>query len=111
MAGGYAGICDFDPDTADIDSHQSNGEEDCYLSKFDSDGEFLWACTWGGDSAIKADYCRDVAADPTGNSWAVGEFRNTVDFNPDPTEIEEHTSGDAAYIFLLKYLPNGYWNM
>ena len=38
---------DFDPGTQ-IDLHSSQGMQDAFVSKFDSDGNFQWAKTWGG---------------------------------------------------------------
>ncbi len=93
---------DFDPDAPQMNK-SSNGFYDCFLSKFDPTGDFLWVGTWGG--ALN-DYSGNIAA-TSGNSILVpGQFRNTVDFDPGPDETSK-TTGDMGDAYLVEYLPTG----
>jgi hypothetical protein len=98
---------DFNPDPTSVDPHSSNGSEDTFLSKFDSSGTFLWAHTWGGSDN---DEGRGIAVDGSGNLYLTGDFQGTsVDFNPDPTADDPHSSKGEGDIFLSKFKPDGYW--
>ena len=78
VTGWFSGTVDFDPG-AGVDSHTSNGFYDVFLSKFDQNGNFIWARTWGGPGD---DYAYSVAADYVGNVYVAGSFLDTVDFDP-----------------------------
>jgi hypothetical protein len=95
---------DFDPGTS-VDPHSTNGDYDIFLSKFDSNGTFVWARTWGG-SGEDDGYGVDV--DGSGNVYVTGYFQdNSVDFNPDPTAVDPHSSNGYNDIFLSKFDSNG----
>jgi len=68
LVGDFIGPVDFDPGPG-IDEHTTNGKDDIFLSKFNSNGEFQWARTWGG---AKDDVGWDVACDDTGNTCVTG---------------------------------------
>ncbi len=67
---------------------------------------FAWAKTWGGSSAESA---KNIAIDPWGNLYVVGEFAGTVNFdpasaNPSATITSHNGTVDA---FLSKFDANG----
>jgi hypothetical protein len=98
---------DFNPDPASDDPHSSNGADEIFLSKFDSPGTFLWARTWGGNDV---DWGWGVDVDGSGNVYVTGGFSDTsVDFDPDPSSVDPHSSNGDADIFLSKFKPDGYW--
>jgi hypothetical protein len=98
---------DFNPDPPPVDPHSSNGSWDVFLSRFDSSGTFVWARTWGGSDN---DTGYDVAADGSGNVYVTGWFQGTsVDFDPDPTAVDLHSSNGAYDAFLSKFMPDGSW--
>ena len=103
-SGAFEGTADFDPG-AGLDEHTSNGTGDAFVTKFDSNGDFLWARTWGGAGWDEA-YCLSI--DDNGEAYAAGFFADTVDFDPGPA-IDEHTSNGSEDDFLMHLLPNGYW--
>jgi hypothetical protein len=116
--GNFMGTVDFDPDPVKTDMYTSTlGTIDAFISKFDADGKFLWAKTWGGGNAPPSgafDYSgRDVAygvdVDSSGYVYVVGPYKNTVDFNPDPVLTDIHTSnaGSDNNIYLSKFSPDG----
>jgi hypothetical protein len=102
MAGGFMDSVDFDPG-AGVDNHASNGWVDAFLSKLDSDGNFVWARTWGGlyeDSSIS------VAIDGLGNLYVTGRYTETADFDPG-AGVDSHTSNGSQDVFLSKFDPDG----
>jgi hypothetical protein len=102
VPGWFEGIVDFDPGPG-VDEHTSNGNSDAFLSKFDSEGEFQWARTWGG---ITEDLGRGIALDGSGNVYVTGWYRYTVDFDPGPG-VDEHTSNGYFDAFVSKFDSEG----
>jgi hypothetical protein len=86
---------DFDPGPG-IDLHINNGSWDCFLSKFDTSGEFQWARTWGG---ISADTGQGVVVTDSGLVYVVGHYRYLVDFDPGDG-VDEHMSNGGADVFM-----------
>ncbi len=110
LTGIFKSTADFDPGPG-IEERTANGGYNCYLSKFNADGEFLWVGTWGGlDSNIDA---FGVAADSLGYASVVGRFYGTADFDPGPGEdlhsVYEYTIGGAGDTFLTRFPPDGNW--
>ena len=100
ITGSFEGTVDFDPDGGD--THTSNGEADVFLSKFDSTGNFLWVRTWGG---LKKEHSFGVTLDGSENVYVVGDFFDTVDFDPDGGD--PHTSNGALDAYLSKFDSSG----
>jgi hypothetical protein len=107
VAGEFCATIDFDPGPG-VDEHTANSSDpwdaDAFLSKFDTNGAFLWARTWGGDGIDNA--WRGVAIDGSGNIYVTGLFQDTVDFDPGPG-IDEHTSNTKNSSFLIKFDSTG----
>jgi len=76
--GEFYGTVDFDPGSG-VDEHNSRGNEDGFLTKFDSAGEHLWARTWGSIAPtggwITANSC---ASDSIGNCYVTGDFNGSL---------------------------------
>jgi hypothetical protein len=51
ITGEFCDRVDFDPGSG-TDWHESTGYNDIFLSKFDLDGNFKWAHTWGGSNPL-----------------------------------------------------------
>jgi len=102
VTGYFQDAIDLDPGP-EIDLHVSNGYSDAYLSKFDSNGEFQWALSWGGD---RYDNGIALAVDNNGGVCVGGNFSTTVDFDPG-AGIVNLTATDYSDIFLLKLDANG----
>jgi len=102
VTGYFEDTIDFDPGPG-VDEHTSNGGWDVFLSKFDSEGDFEWARTWGG---ISWDESRGVAADSSGSVYVTGYFGDSVDFDPGP-EVDEHSSNGGPDVFLSKFDSEG----
>jgi hypothetical protein len=103
---------DFDPGPG-VDEHQGSswGDSDAYLSKFDLDGQFQWARTWGsgGDNDYQNECVNGVAVGPSDFAYAVGYFfEPDVDFDPGPG-FDWHASVGKQDCFLTAFPPDGTW--
>lgn len=100
-AGEFRGTVDFDPG-AGIAYHSSNGLSDIYYQKLDTDGNFLWAETFG---ATSTEICNAITLDVNGNLCATGYFGSTVDFDPGPGTVDLTAVGGDSEIFIQKFSP------
>lgn len=100
--GYFSGTADFDPGpgTSTLTSAAFN---DAFVSKLDSNGNFLWANRFGGSAF---DAANAVAVDAGGNVVVTGLYRNTASFDlwPGTTTLTSVGSDD---VFVLKLDPNG----
>ncbi|MBK9301760.1 MAG: hypothetical protein IPN14_14445 [Bacteroidetes bacterium] len=55
------------------------GVQDAFVSKLDSNGSYNWTKAFGGTENDKVD---KVIVDTNDYCYVMGEFVNTVDFNP-----------------------------
>jgi hypothetical protein len=78
ITGYFDGKVDFDPGPEKY-YLTSAGLDDIFISKLDSNGDFVWAKAMGGTSV---DDGVDIAVDSTGNIYITGLFTGTVDFDP-----------------------------
>ena len=112
VVGPFQGTVDFDPGTG-IDNHTSNAGmmNNPFISKFDSNGNFRWARTWGGTTGGEAYSC---TVDSLGSIYAAGDFsENTgvpVDFDPG-TGVDDHYCNGFFDAWLVRYdsLGNYLW--
>ena len=94
--GRFAGTVDYDPGPGTFNL-TSAGDNDIFISKLDSAGNFVWAKSFGG---TYDDEGHDIAVDSVGSVYTTGWFVGTVDFDPGPGTC--NLFGDAAEIFVLK---------
>ena len=97
-------LIDFDPGPL-MDYHGSIGNEDGFVTKYLSTGEYQWTRTWGGAGN---DMGSEIAADGDGNAYVTGSYSHEVDFNPG-LGTEYHTADGAGDAYLLKIPPDGNW--
>jgi len=95
---------DFDPGSR-VDMHTAVESHDVFLSKFTSDGNYLWAVTWGGEKSDKAE---GIVADYRDDIYITGTFWDTVDFDPG-AGTEERYIPDTYSGFLSKFDSSGYF--
>jgi len=94
--GYFQGTADFDPgpDIADLVSAggaDSAGRNDIFISKLDSNGNYVWAKAVGGAAGF--DEGRDIALDEDGNVYTTGIFYGTADFDPGPSTANLISAG------------------
>ena len=98
ITGRFTGTVDFDPGagTADL---TSAGAYDMFIAKYDQNGQYQWAHSFGSTSG---DEGFGIASDASGNLYVTGFFRGTVDFDPGVTTTANLTSNGDADAFFLK---------
>ena len=104
VTGRFKYTVDFDPGPG-IDEHVSGSHWNAFLSKFDTNGDHLWACTWGGN---EWSHGSAVTVDEGESVYVTGHFNSTVDFNPGPG-VDDHSSNGEEDAFLVKFPPDGNW--
>jgi hypothetical protein len=102
VAGLFDGNVDFDPGGG-TDYHASNGDDDAFMSKFNSSGDFQWALTWGG---VNDDVGNQVAWDSSGYLYIAGYFSDTVDFDPGTATVQLASNGSSD-VFISKFDTSG----
>jgi hypothetical protein len=78
-----------------------SGEQDIFIAKLDTNGNFLWAKQAG---STEADYGYGIATDSSGNCCVTGIFRGTAIFGNTPL-----TGSGSDDIFIAKLDTNGNW--
>jgi hypothetical protein len=80
----------------------SNGKDDIFLSKLDSNGNFIWAKGIGGKDQ---EFGGSVHIDSSEYIYLTGVFEDTVDFDPS-TGIYQLFCPSVASIFICKFTPS-----
>ena len=115
VTGDFAGTVDFDPGagvfnmTSTLDlGNIGIGSNDAFLLKLDSNGNFIWAKSWGGGGA---DYGKALAVDAIGNVYTTGMFCQSydtiVDFDPGVGTYNLTTPTSSGTLFISKLDANG----
>ncbi|MDF2457011.1 MAG: hypothetical protein K0R51_3004 [Cytophagaceae bacterium] len=99
IGGSFRGTGDFDPGVSVQNLINTNSDDDAFIAKYNSDGEYLYAYAIGGPGR---DYTRDIAVDTSENIYLTGSFTNTKDFDFLSTQKNLTSNGDYD-IFLAKY--------
>jgi hypothetical protein len=121
ISGYFRNSVDFDPGS-EIDLHESYGGDDIFLVKYDNNGIFQWARTWGSnlcDWTSKNDPAEDwmvprkgIDTDFMGNVYVSGAFRGVVDFDPGPgDEIHISNGGEDSFISKFDTHGNHFWTL
>lgn len=97
VTGYYRGISDLDP-TVGVATFTSNGAVDCFIIKLNTNGNFIWANSFGGSGL---DLGVNLAFDATNNIFVLGSFENTVDFDSNIGTSYLTSAGDYD-VFLSK---------
>ena len=106
LVGRFQDSFDFDPGTG-TDVHTSAGGFDAFMSKFDTNGNYLWGKSWGGSAGDEI--AVDVGVDLLGDVFTTGSFVGTVDLDPSVGGIDNHTSNGMADCYLSKFHSDGGW--
>lgn len=81
----------------------SQGLDDIYVCKFNSNGSLLWAREFGSQGN---EYANGLSIDPSNNIIFVGNFMNTVDFNPS-SQVNNLTAAGNSDAFICILNSNG----
>ena len=93
---------DFDPGQGVLNLN-SNGLQDAFLQKLDSNGNLAWAKSFGG---INYDAAQALVSDHNGNVYVVGSYSLTVDFDPN-LGVVNSTANGGKDIFIQKLDSSG----
>ena len=85
----------------------TQGHEDIFVAKYDSAGNYIWAFGLGNIGQETQERAWDIATDSNGNSYVVGGFHGTMNFNPLGTSMTYTLSDTTAGLFIAKYNTNG----
>ena len=96
--GFFQGTADFDPGIAII-SLTSAGGADIFVSKLDTNGNFLWVRAMGSTSFNDQGF--GIALDSAGHVYATGCFTGTVDFDPSAGSFNLTSAGNRD-VFVSK---------
>ncbi len=78
----------------------SNGASDIFIAKLNSNGNLVWAKSFG---SVSFDYAFDIDCEPGGNFFITGGFRQTMTLMPNTTI----TSSGGLDLFTAKFNTNG----
>ncbi|MBK8367727.1 MAG: SBBP repeat-containing protein [Bacteroidetes bacterium] len=100
--GDFYGTADFDPSIS-IANLTSVGANDIFISKLNSNGNFVWAKSMGGASPENS---RSIVVDASGNIYTTGSFYGATDFDPNGG-IANLVSNGSYDIFVSKLDSSG----
>lgn len=96
---------DFDPGPGVFNLTATN-YTDVFVSKLDNSGNLIWAKRIGGSNA---DDVHSINLDHSGNIYLVGNFSNTVDFDPGLGTFNLYSNPYDAFILKLDANGNFIW--
>ncbi|MFT4661981.1 MAG: hypothetical protein ACI8XB_002265 [Patiriisocius sp.] len=106
VTGDFRDTTDFDPgpdsfNLIPVSELNGSSSTDIFVAKYGSDGQFLWAVSFGDDDSDRG---FSIATDTIGNVYVTGTFQGTIDFDPGPGVyfLSQSISG-----FILKLDTNG----
>lgn len=79
-------------------------QEDGFVVKFDSTGNFRWAIQVAGP---RVQQCTTIVADASGNVYVTGDFTDTLDLDPGPAVVQRVSNNTATDLFLIKLDSSG----
>jgi|GEM_PF-3583202 len=101
LTGSYAGSIDLDA-SLNIDSYTSNGGNDLFMIKLDTNGDYIWGNTFGSTSNENVNAIKVLDS----GVYVCGSFSNTTDFDPGTGTNSITPSGDSDG-FLSKFDTSG----
>ena len=106
VAGLFRGTADFD-DGPGVFNMTSNGDQDLFITEYDSAGNFHWAKHIGG---LQGDQVREMKLDNQGNIILMGMYQGTVDMDPGPGTANVISLGSDAFVIKLDNNGNYIWS-
>ncbi len=101
LTGTFRDTVDFDPGPNVFEMTSTGSNSDVFYSKWDSDGNFIWARHMDGYGII---YVEELATDSEGSLYSTGDCKKRIDFDPD-TAVEYYinSNNDNSYnLFVYK---------
>lgn len=104
VGGSFRGTVDLNPGVGELNVTMPGRA--AFLLKLNSDGDFMWAKHWGGNSSSTANNINAIALDSSGNINIGGSFEGKNDLNPGTETFNVSPSG-AGDAYILKLDANG----
>jgi hypothetical protein len=106
LTGRFGDVVDFDPGSGNFDLSATRGS-DAFVSKLDTDGNFIWATKIGG---VNTDIAYSISLDKKGNIYVSGSFTSPdCDFNPGSEVCTMNSKQGTAYVLILNASGNFLW--
>jgi len=103
IVGEFADTVDFDPN-AGVHNLTSNGPNtDVFILHLDSDGDLIWARSFGGTDTDEA---RTVVVDANDDLYLLGNYRGTIDLDPGIGTAINVSAGNTD-VFVQKFDAGG----
>jgi len=96
ITGYYTALADFNP-SATTNNLISAGNEDIFLAKYNSSGNYVWARSMGGTT--RTDQGLSIKLQSDGKILLAGQFGGTADFDPTSTTSALTTAGSFDAFF------------
>ncbi|MFZ1455655.1 MAG: T9SS type A sorting domain-containing protein [Saprospiraceae bacterium] len=80
------------------------GDNDGFVLKLNSSGNFMWAKQFGGAESVLS---KDLAIDDDNNIYSIGHFSGTADFNPSLLGVHNITSAGSFDVYISKLNSSG----
>jgi len=106
--GKFSGTIDFDPNSGTAFETGTgvingvHGYNDTFIHKLDSNGDFVWVKTYGGDAITGT----SIDVDENNDVYVCGKFGLSVDLNPNAA-VNMATSNGFGDVFVQKYNSSG----
>ncbi|MBL7885012.1 MAG: SBBP repeat-containing protein, partial [Bacteroidia bacterium] len=109
VIGNFALTVDFNPGPGVYNLVSNGGTLDSYFAKYDSNGNFIWAKSFGSPQINYADVGLSIDVDLFGDVYISGRFAGTSDFDCGPGVFNITASGAGGFVdsYLAKYKANG----
>lgn len=98
-AGYFSETLDFNPDAGTFNLTSEQLTIDIFISKYDTDGNFIWAKSFGGAGN---DGANNLQIDSQGNLYLIGHFDDLADLNPDKLKSLNLKSKGEYDVFVMK---------
>ena len=105
VTGFFTGTLDFNPGSG-INELTSKGGSDIFVLKLDSDGNYIWARSIGGNSN---DMGNQIEITKNNNVIIYGKFNKTVDFNPLTATANLTVAKSSGFVLKLSNYGTYYW--
>ncbi len=109
IGGNITGTVDLDPSTGD-NTVTTNGNFDAFLSKFDTDGNYLMSYVTGGETTTGIEEIYSIIQGPNGDLYVSGSFEGTTDFDASGNTAITTSNGNTDNFFVQMGLDGSYKN-
>ncbi|MBP6237421.1 MAG: T9SS type A sorting domain-containing protein [Saprospiraceae bacterium] len=104
LTGYFEDTKDFNPGALGIFNMTAVGDNDGFMLKLNTSGNFMWAKQFGGTESVIS---KDLAIDDDNNIYSIGHFTGTADFNPSLLGVYNITSAGSFDVYISKLNSSG----